>query len=58
MVVLHADHNLLLYRKSGRVPDRREDDNADRKRRRSRRTNRYIVWHSGGWQHEDVFQGT
>lgn len=56
MVVLHADHHLVLHRKSGRLSDGRENDHADRERRRSRGTNRDILRHSGGRKHDDVFQ--
>lgn len=57
VVVLHVDHDLLVYGQSGGFPHRREDGFPDRERRGSRQADEDQVRCTEGRQHSGLFPG-
>ncbi len=53
LVVLHADHHLVVHGQSGSLPHRRTNDCAHRFGRGLGRSERYLVRHSRSWIHYD-----
>lgn len=57
LVVFHVDNHRVVHRQPRRFFDRRENDNADRKRGRPCQSDRYFIWNFRKRQHYDIFQG-
>nr|XP_049597674.1 glutamate receptor 1 isoform X2 [Syngnathus scovelli] len=57
VVVLHADHHLLVHGQPGRLPDGRAHGVAHRERRRPRQAERDRLRHSGRRIHQGILQG-